>query len=85
MIKKVFAAKISLDFVFMWEDMRCKRGSLVSPSFVKRIMAPRYKRITDLLHAHGIAFIGLDSDGNTEELLPKKMKPTESLQNPAGC
>jgi len=33
-------------------------------------MTPRYRRITDLLYGHGVALIGLDSDGNTEELLP---------------
>ena len=33
-------------------------------------MMPRYKKITDLLHSHGVDIIFLDSDGNVEQLIP---------------
>jgi uroporphyrinogen decarboxylase len=33
-------------------------------------MVPRYKRITEVLHKHGIKFIFVDCDGNHEELTP---------------
>ena len=70
MLKKIFDSGITLDFAFVWEDMCYKAGSLVSPEFVKRVMAPKYKKVTELLYSHGVTLIGLDSDGNTEELLP---------------
>jgi hypothetical protein len=61
---------VSFDFAFFWEDMAWKGGPLVSPEFVKRHMAPRYRRITDLLRTHGVDVVILDSDGNVHELLP---------------
>jgi uroporphyrinogen decarboxylase len=70
MIKKVFASGITIDWVWVWEDMAFNKGSLISPSFVKKYMAPRYKKITSLLQQHGVTAIILDSDGNTEELIP---------------
>mgnify|MGYP000397904872 CR=1 FL=1 len=50
--------------------MAYKSGSLVSPSFVKKYMAPHYKRITEFLHSKSIDIITLDSDGNIWELIP---------------
>ena len=70
MLKKVFAARITLDWVWLWEDMCFNKGSLVSPTFVKKYMVPRYRKIVDLLRSNGVTALILDSDGNTEELLP---------------
>jgi uroporphyrinogen decarboxylase len=70
MLKKVFAAGITLDWVWLWEDMCFNKGSLVSPTFVKKYMVPRYRKIVDLLRSNGVTALILDSDGNTEELLP---------------
>jgi uroporphyrinogen decarboxylase len=33
-------------------------------------MVPQYRRITDLLHRHGISAILVDCDGNHDELIP---------------
>jgi len=62
--------EIKFDFAHFWEDMAYKSGSLVSPSFVKKYMAPHYKRITEFLHSKSIDIITLDSDGNIWELIP---------------
>jgi uroporphyrinogen decarboxylase len=70
MLKKVFAAGLTLDWVWLWEDMCFNKGPLVSPSFVKKYMVPRYRKIVDLLRSNGVTALILDSDGNTEELLP---------------
>ena len=61
---------IKVDFAHFWEDMAYKTGSLVSMGFVKKYMAPHYKRITEFLHSKGIDIITLDSDGNVWELIP---------------
>ncbi|HSV31006.1 MAG TPA: uroporphyrinogen decarboxylase family protein [Atribacteraceae bacterium] len=70
MLKKVFASGVTLDWVWLWEDMCYNKGSLVSPSFVKRVMVPRYRKVVDLLLENGVTALILDSDGNTEELIP---------------
>ncbi len=70
MLQKVFAAGINLDWVWLWEDMCYNKGPLVSPAFVKRSMVPHYRKVVDLLLENGVAALILDSDGNTEELIP---------------
>jgi hypothetical protein len=70
MLKKVFASGVTFDFAWMFEDMCYKTASLVSPDFVRRHMVPRYRKVVDLLNAHGVQTIILDSDGQIGELLP---------------
>lgn len=61
---------VQFDFAFFWEDMAYNKGSLVSPKIFREFMMPHYKKITDLLRSHGTDVILVDSDGNTEELIP---------------
>ena len=70
MIKKVFDAGVTLDWVWLWEDMAYKGGSLVSPAWVKRVMVPRYRKVVDLLRSQSVDALVLDCDGNVDELLP---------------
>ena len=70
MLKKVFASGATLDYVGMFEDMCYKTAPLVSPEFVKRTMAPKYRQVVDLLRSHGVDIIIMDSDGDIEQLLP---------------
>lgn len=63
-------SEIQFDFAHFWEDMAWKGGSLVSIDFVRKYMVPHYKKVTDLLHDHGIDIITLDSDGDVSELIP---------------
>ena len=62
--------KIEVDFAHYWEDMAYKNGSLVSPSCVRKYMAPHYRRINEFLYSKGVDIITLDSDGNIWELIP---------------
>ena len=70
MAKKVFASGVTLDWVWIWEDMAFNKGSLVSPSFVRKYMAPKYRKVVDLLRSNGVEALILDCDGNIDELLP---------------
>ena len=70
MAKKVFEAGITLDWVWIWEDMAFNKGPLVSPKFVKEFMVPRYRKVVDLLRNNGVEALILDCDGNVDELLP---------------
>jgi uroporphyrinogen decarboxylase len=63
-------SEIQFDFAHFWEDMAWNRGSLVSLEFVRKYMVPHYKKVTDLLHSHGIDIITLDSDGDVNALIP---------------
>jgi hypothetical protein len=56
--------------VQFWEDMCCKTGSLISPAMFRRLLIPRYKQITEVIHSAGVDIIFVDSDGKVDELLP---------------
>jgi len=59
-----------VDYVQIWEDMAYKCASLVSPAFIERHMAPRYKEITDAFRKGGVRLIMMDCDGSVDEIVP---------------
>jgi uroporphyrinogen decarboxylase len=61
--------EVDFDFATGWEDISCKSGPLVSASVFRDIVVPRYKRIGDRLHAHGIDIWYTDCDGDVRPLL----------------
>src|SRR5207247_42279 len=54
----------------MWEDMCYSGGPLLSPSHFKQFLVPHYKRITELLHRHGVDIVCVDCDGKIDALIP---------------
>jgi uroporphyrinogen decarboxylase len=62
--------KIDFDYASGWEDICYKAGPLVSVDFFKNVVAPRYKRISKKLHAHGIDLWWIDCDGDVRPILP---------------
>ena len=70
MLKQVFNAGVTLDFAWIFEDMCFKNGPLVSPEFVKKHMAPRYRKVVDFLRSHSVDTIIMDCDGAIDQLLP---------------
>jgi uroporphyrinogen decarboxylase len=58
------------DFAFLWEDMAGKAGPLCSPATYREFCLQPLKRVTDLLHRHGVGIIIVDSDGNNDALIP---------------
>ena len=70
MIKKVFDSGITIDWAWVWEDMAFNKDPLVSLDFVKKHMAPHYKKIADLLRDNGVTTVIVDSDGNVNDLTP---------------
>lgn len=61
--------KIDFDFAYGWEDICFKNGPICSLSFFEKVVVPRYKRIGDLLHKHGIDIWYTDCDGDVRPLL----------------
>ena len=58
------------DYAHFWEDICFKNGPLVVPSVFEEYVGPHYKKITDLLKAHGIDIISVDCDGWIDHLVP---------------
>jgi uroporphyrinogen decarboxylase len=56
--------EVSVDFGAGWEDICFNSGPIVSPTFLREVVLPRYKRITDLLKKHGVFITWTDCDGN---------------------
>jgi len=52
-----------------WEDICFNKGPMISPEYFRRVLTPRYKRITDILHKYGINIISVDCDGRIHELV----------------
>lgn len=61
---------VDADFVFIWEDMSFKNGSLISPALVREFMLPYYRELIGFFRAHGDYKFLLDSDGDVRELVP---------------
>ncbi|NLH97989.1 MAG: hypothetical protein GX446_00695 [Chthonomonadales bacterium] len=59
-----------IDAFAFWEDMAYKTGPLLTPKLARKYMLPRYKRVTEFLRARGVQWIGLDSDGRIDSLIP---------------
>ena len=61
---------VQVDYFNYFEDYAFKTGPLVSPRIFRAFLLPRYRRLNDFLRSHGVRHIWLDSDGNTEVLIP---------------
>ena len=57
------------DYAGGWEDMAFNNGPLISPTMFRHFLVPRYKRIADLLHQHGVDVIWTDCDGNITQIV----------------
>ncbi len=62
--------RIQFDFAAGWEDVAFNNGPMISPDMAYRFLFPRYKRIGDLLHQHGVDVIWTDCDGNINDFIP---------------
>lgn len=58
------------DYASFGEDIAYKGHAFVSPQMFRRFLQPRYVRICELMRAHGIETIFVDSDGDIGELIP---------------
>jgi hypothetical protein len=61
---------IDFDYACGWEDICFKNGPIVSVDFFRRIVVPRYERISRKLRAAGVDVWYTDCDGDIRQLLP---------------
>ena len=57
------------DYASGWEDICFKNGPIVSLDFFEKVVVPRYKRIGQRLHTHGIDLWYTDCDGDVRPLM----------------
>jgi uroporphyrinogen decarboxylase-like protein len=57
-------ARRRIDFCMGWEDICFNQGPIISPDFFREAVGPWYRRISDLLVAHGCCVYTTDTDGN---------------------
>ncbi|MDD4796407.1 MAG: hypothetical protein PHO66_01400 [Eubacteriales bacterium] len=69
-VKRVLDTGVTFDYAHFWEDICFKNGPLVNPKTFDALIGPHYRRITDLLSAHGIDIVSLDCDGFIDALVP---------------
>jgi len=65
---------VEFDFAAGWEDICFRSGPLLSPAMFDRWLVPRYRRITDLLHKHGVHIAWTDCDGNVVPIVPQFLR-----------
>ena len=61
---------VQIDYFNYFEDFACKSGPLFSPATFREFFMLHYQRMNRFFNEHGVSIISLDSDGNTEALIP---------------
>ena len=67
-------AEISPEYIFINEDMAMKSGPLLSPEHYRRFIFPRMRRLVDFIKSKGTRYVVVDTDGNSEPLIPLLME-----------
>ncbi len=62
--------EVEIDAFTFDEDSAYKTGPLISPNIYRKFFLPRHRKIVEFFRKYGVKVIQLDSDGNTEALIP---------------
>lgn len=71
--RPILEAGVAPDYVFINEDMAGKGGPLLGPKTYRTFIYPHMRRMVDYFKANGVRYVLVDSDGNTEPLIPLLM------------
>ena len=69
-LERTLQSGVQFDACAIWEDMCYNAGPLLSPAHFEQFLSPHYRRITDLVHKHGVDVVWVDCDGKIDSLLP---------------
>ena len=61
--------ELTIDNLFVHEDMAGKSGPIVGPNIIEEFIAPYYKRIWGLVSSGGTRLFSQDSDGNMNAVI----------------
>ncbi len=67
-LRQVFATGAQIDALSLWEDMCYSGGPLLTPEIFRKVLVPRYRKITDLARSYGVDIAWLDCDGRIDAL-----------------
>jgi hypothetical protein len=73
-VSRPILEKISPDYIFLNEDMAMKTGPLLSPRTYRTFIYPHMRRLVDFYKSHGVSYFVVDTDGNSEPLIPLLME-----------
>lgn len=76
---------VRVDLARYWEDMAYKNGPMIGPDMVRKHMLPLYKKLNDVVRKSGCDTFYLDSDGNTEQLIPLWLEAGINFMWPLEC
>jgi hypothetical protein len=68
------SARVTVDQLFVHEDMAGKSGPLIGPRQVEGFIRPYYRPVWDMLRAGGARLFSMDSDGDMTPLLPSLLE-----------
>jgi hypothetical protein len=54
---------LPIEYVYIWEDMAYRNGSLISPATFHRFLTPYYEQTVAFLRSHGVRKVLVDCDG----------------------
>jgi uroporphyrinogen decarboxylase len=66
-------AQTDVEYVVFNEDLAMKTGPLLSPKAYREFILPRFRRVVDFYKSHGTRYVAVDSDGNSEVIVPMMM------------
>ena len=66
--------RIDVEYIILSEDMAMKTGPLISPRLYRTFIYPRLRRVVEFYKEHGVRYVGVDTDGNPEALIPMLME-----------
>ncbi len=61
--------RVQVDAGMGWEDICFNSGPIISPEFMRQAAGPWYRRVADLLVAHGCCVYTTDTDGNINPIV----------------
>jgi uroporphyrinogen decarboxylase len=69
-VSKPVLAEVTPDYIFINEDMAMKNGPLLSPPTYRKFIFPHMRRLVDFYKRSGVPYVVVDTDGNSEPLIP---------------
>jgi hypothetical protein len=73
-VSKPILDEVTPDYIFINEDMAMKNGPLLSPRMYRNFIFPHMRRLVDFYKRSGVPYIIVDTDGNSEPLIPLLME-----------
>ena len=70
---KPILEEIDVEYFNLNEDMAMKNGPLLSPDTFRTFVFPHLKRLVEFFKSRGTRYVAMDTDGNSEALIPLYM------------